>query len=357
MVGDIPSLAAVAFPSARDAERRVAGLPAAARIVGELAEAGFAGVWLAVPEGESIGAAAMDEVHRLGGPIAVWTGAPEADQAVTVVPSDRLLTAATLRALRNGQAFDSAASIDLRSPRAAAEILARTGKAGDGPVSRWLNRPVSRRLSALLLRIPGLRPIHATAGTVVLALLMFAALVAGGPVGLIAGGLLFHAASVFDGIDGEVARATHRTSQAGATLDSLVDAATNGLMIVGVTANLALAGHERATLLGGWGLALFVIGQGLIAGRAARSNAPVGFDGLKHHYRARMTGPIGARLIRFLTVVTSRDFFALLFAALILAGWAIAVLYIFAAAATVWIVFVAASLLAPPGPGLATDPS
>ena len=272
MVGDIPSLAAVAFPSARDAERRVAGLPAAARIVGELAEAGFAGVWLAVPEGESIGAAAMDEVHRLGGPIAVWTGAPEADQAVTVVPSDRLLTAATLRALRNGQAFDSAASIDLRSPRAAAEILARTGKAG-------------------------------------------------------------------------------------ATLDSLVDAATNGLMIVGVTANLALAGHERATLLGGWGLALFVIGQGLIAGRAARSNAPVGFDGLKHHYRARMTGPIGARLIRFLTVVTSRDFFALLFAALILAGWAIAVLYIFAAAATVWIVFVAASLLAPTGSGLATDPS
>ena len=44
--------------------------------------------------------------------------------------------------------------------------------------------------------------------------------------------------------------------------------------------------------------------------------------------------------MRFLTIVSSRDFFAMLFAGLILAGVPMAVLYVFAAAASVWILFV-----------------
>src|SRR4030095_14373403 len=54
-------------------------------------------------------------------------------------------------------------------------ILKATGKTSAGPVSRWLNRPVSQRISALLLFLfPGIRPIHATIGTALLAIVMFA---------------------------------------------------------------------------------------------------------------------------------------------------------------------------------------
>jgi len=200
-----------------------------------------------------------------------------------------------------------------------------------------------------------MRPAHATAGTAALAIVMFWALVSGGARDLILGGLLFQAASIFDGVDGEMARATFRTSKLGAVLDSLIDAATNALMLIGVTINLAQEGHHRAVLLGIWSLALFVVGQCLIGWRTAQLNAPPGFDLLKHHYRVRTTGPVLSGLMRFLTVVSSRDFFALLFAVLILLGWPMGVLYIFATAATIWIVFVFASLLAPYDAQFASD--
>ena len=325
----IQPVAAIAFTHVGDAERRVAGVAAVARIVREAAEAGFAAAWVVLPEGERLGAAAAADVDRLAGTLEVKFGQPDIGATVVALPTDRLGTTA--------------------------EVLRGTGKASDGPVSRWLNRPVSRRISALLLRFGWMRPGHASAGTAVLAVLMFAAFVAGGRAGLITGGLLFHAASVFDGVDGEVARATFRASRQGAALDSLIDAGTNALMLVGVTINLALAGYDRAVLLGGWSLGLFIVGQGLIAWRTAQIHAPVGFDLLKHHYRVRMTGPLLSGLIRFLTVVSSRDFFALLFAGLILAGWPMWVLYISTTAATIWIVFVFASLRAPHDARLAAD--
>jgi len=353
-VGPIPSVAAVEFPSAGAAARRVAGVAAAARIVRELAEAGFAAAWVSLPEGETIDAATKADLDRLAGALEVRIGKPPAGEPAAILPFDQLVPARAIPAFLAGIG-EAPDAIDLASRRAGAQVLRRTGKAGDGPVSRWLNRPVSRRLSELLLAVPGIRPIHATAGTVAITLAMFAALIGGGAGGLVAGGLLFQAASIFDGVDGEIARATFRSSHAGATLDSLVDVATNALMIVGVTVNLALAGHDRAAVLGAWGLLLFVAGQAAIGWRAARQNAPVGFDTLKHHYRARMAGPLRARLMGFVTVVSSRDFFALLFAALILAGWPIAVLYIFAAAATIWIWFVLASLLVPSDAALAAD--
>jgi CDP-L-myo-inositol myo-inositolphosphotransferase len=337
----IQAVATIVFARASDAERRVAGVAAVARRVRGVAEAGFAAVWVILPEGESIGAAATEDVRRLAGKLEVKFGKPDPGLAVVAMPSDWLECAG--------------GTIDLTGPDASAEVLRATGKPSDGPVSRWLNRPISRRISALLLRFAWVRPFHASAGTGVLAVLMFAAFVAGGSAGLLAGGMLFQAASVFDGVDGEIARATFRASRAGAVLDSLIDAATNALMLVGVTINLAQAGHDRAIMLGAWGLALFVVGQGLIAWRTTRMNAPVGFELLKHHYRQRMTGPILSALMRFLTVVSSRDFFALLFAVLILAGWPMGVLYIFATAATIWIVFVFASLLAPLDARLAAD--
>lgn len=302
--------AVVAFASADTASRRVAGVAAAARIARSLFESGTERVILAVP-GAALTPAARADLDRLA------AGAELAD-------ADRLDPAL--------------AGLATAAPSlSAAAILRATGKAGDGPVSRWLNRPISRAISALLLTLPGVRPLHATIGTALIASAMFACLVGGGAAGLIAGGLLFHAASVFDGVDGEIARATFRSSQAGATLDGVVDVATNFGFILGVTLNLVAQSEPQALAAGGLGLALFAIGLLALAGGSALSGASFNLDLLKQELRRGWLGPW---LVSFVTTVTSRDFFALLFALLILAGVPMAILYIFAGAATVWIPFV-----------------
>jgi 1L-myo-inositol 1-phosphate cytidylyltransferase / CDP-L-myo-inositol myo-inositolphosphotransferase len=316
---------ALVFGSAREAARRVAGVAVCARLAQRLAEAGRDPVWLAWPGNGPLPRDAMDDLMRLanGG-------------SVRFIDSD------ALPAL-TGEAGTRPLEV-VRAPRLrAGDILKDTAKSSDGPISRWLNRPVSRQISALLLQLPGIRPIHATAGTALIAAVMFAALLGGGGAGLIAGGLLFHAASVFDGVDGEIARATFRSSPAGAAADSAVDIGTNLLFILGVTVNLALREVPQAAMVGAWGLVLFAIGLLALARRSGRVGGPLDLDILKESYRGRIQGRLAPLLKSFGTIVTSRDFFALLFALLILAGWPMAVLYIFAGAATVWIPLVLAT--------------
>ena len=111
------------------------------------------------------------------------------------------------------------------------------GKDADGPVSRWLNRPLSTRLSMLLAP---LRPAPDVVSLVAFALnLAAAALLATGQ-GL-AGGLLVHASSVADGVDGELARLQFRSGR-GALLDGLLDRVGDAAILAGVGL-WALNGH------------------------------------------------------------------------------------------------------------------
>ena len=111
------------------------------------------------------------------------------------------------------------------------------GKDADGPVSRWLNRPLSTRLSMLLAP---LRPSPDLVSLVAFALnLAAAALLATGQ-GL-AGGLLVHASSVADGVDGELARLQFRSGR-GALLDGLLDRVGDAAILAGVGL-WALNGH------------------------------------------------------------------------------------------------------------------
>ena len=324
-----PRRAVIRFSSASQAERRVAGVAAAGRIVHQLAEQGWSEVRLVLGDGKQLGPAASDDVARLAGPMTVH--------------------------IANGLPLDEVSEIQLSGdrfdhPDATADILDASGKPGDGPVSRWLNRPVSRRISAILLRMPGIRPIHATAVTALVAAAMFGALLWGGAAGLLAGAILYQAASILDGVDGEIARATLRVSRSGAAIDTAVDAATNIMFVLGLTINLGLGGDRIAALLAAWGFILFLVGLAAIAWRTSRGQGPFNLDLVKHHYARRFPGRLVPWLIDMATIVSSRDFYALLFMLLILAGLPAAVLYIFSAAATVWILFVMNSLRRPPDP-------
>jgi CDP-alcohol phosphatidyltransferase len=113
------------------------------------------------------------------------------------------------------------------------------GKDADGPVSRWLNRPVSTRLS---MALAPLRPAPDLVSLVAFALgLAGAALLAAGQ-GL-AGALLVHASSVADGMDGEVARLQLRGGPRGALLDGVLDRVADGAVLAGLGL-WALDGHD-----------------------------------------------------------------------------------------------------------------
>jgi choline kinase/phosphatidylglycerophosphate synthase len=140
--------------------------------------------------------------------------------------------------------------VDVDTPadmrRAERLILASTArKPWDGPVARLLNRRLSWRLSLLLLRA-GASPNAATLFAFLLALLA-AGMVAAGhewSAALVVGGVLTQIASVVDGVDGEIARASLRASPAGAFLDSVLDRIADAALLAG----LALAaGLDTAT--------------------------------------------------------------------------------------------------------------
>jgi CDP-L-myo-inositol myo-inositolphosphotransferase len=114
--------------------------------------------------------------------------------------------------------------------RAKALVRRSLGKSSDGPISRYLNRPISTRITMALapLRLP---PSFLT--MVALAVGLWAGwwLSAGRAV---VGALLIQAASILDGIDGETARLQDRTSEFGALLDNLCDRMVDAAMVAGL---------------------------------------------------------------------------------------------------------------------------
>ncbi len=147
---------------------------------------------------------------------------------------------------------------DLR--RATARLRRSLTKEADGPVSRYLNRPVSTRMSMTLAHLP----IHPDVVSVAALLLGFLAawlLASGQP---ITGAILVQLASILDGVDGEIARLQMRAGPGGALLDGVLDrladaAIVGGLALwaldtgndPGLVAALAVGGDGRGHALDG----------------------------------------------------------------------------------------------------------
>jgi 1L-myo-inositol 1-phosphate cytidylyltransferase / CDP-L-myo-inositol myo-inositolphosphotransferase len=129
--------------------------------------------------------------------------------------------------------------------RAARMALRRSlGKDADGPVSRWLNRPLSTRLS---MALASLRPAPDLVSLVAFALGLAGAVLLAAGRGL-AGGLLVHASSVADGVDGEVARLQLRGGPRGALLDGVLDRVADAAVLAGLGL-WALDGHDARGVL------------------------------------------------------------------------------------------------------------
>jgi 1L-myo-inositol 1-phosphate cytidylyltransferase / CDP-L-myo-inositol myo-inositolphosphotransferase len=95
-------------------------------------------------------------------------------------------------------------------------------KPQDGFVSRFLNRPISSRISRLLVRFP-IHPSAFTASIFVLPLVAAVFFVRGDYVSILIGAAIFQLFSILDGCDGEIARAKNLESKFGERLDNVCD--------------------------------------------------------------------------------------------------------------------------------------
>lgn len=328
------------FASGQTANGLVAGVPAAARLARAFAAAlPGEGLMLVVGNGEGLTDATKAEIARLAPGLSVQLAEPPHGPAI---PGETLPDAAAITALWAGTAplppplADPAGALR----QAGRAIIRATAKPGDGVVSRHLNRPLSQAASTLLLRHGWIRPSHATVLTALIALAMFACLLTGTPSGLIAGAVLFQAASVADGIDGEIARATFRTSPRGASLDSVIDGLTNVGFLLGAGINYLIQTRPEDAVIGLAAAAIMGLGLILLGQRAARHDGYIHFDGIKPSQAAP-----GEASARWLKDVTSRDFYCLFLLVTALAGQLALALKIFLVAVAVWLIVVVTKLV------------
>lgn len=113
-------------------------------------------------------------------------------------------------------------------------LLDSTGaKRRDGPVSRWLNRPLSTRLSSHLAR-SRVTPNQISFGAFVLALIASVLFAVGGYAYLAVGAIVAQLASVVDGADGEVARLKYMSSDFGKWFDPVLDRYADAMLLFGL---------------------------------------------------------------------------------------------------------------------------
>ncbi len=160
------------------------------------------------------------------------------DERLLDLPADRLATRDGMAFLLNNPMAELADDPDLflaadLPGRITWQILLASMKPGEGWVGRHINRPISFRISALVMR-GDTSPNVVTWFTFALALVMTAVLAQGSVLCLAIGGALYQAVSVIDCVDGDIARVGFRSSRAGAALDTTFDMLANLGFVAGV---------------------------------------------------------------------------------------------------------------------------
>jgi CDP-L-myo-inositol myo-inositolphosphotransferase len=194
-------------------------------------------------------------------------------------------------------------------------------KPQDGFVSRFLNRPISRRITAFLLKFP-IRPNGWTVAIFVLPLIAGAFLMRGDYVSVVIGAAIFQVFSILDGCDGEIARAKNLESKLGEQLDYFGDFAASLLYVL--TLGMGLQRSSEGIVC-----AVLISANELLL-RAGKSKASIFSSTFHESFYARHRTVVGhSGLLNFgegfvwwLFQLTKRDMAILVFLLLALAGLA-----------------------------------
>lgn len=198
------------------------------------------------------------------------------------------------------------------------KLMAAWPKPTDGPVSRFINRPISLRISRLLAPT-GVTPNQISVLTLVMGLAAgwFAAL--GGYAGWLAAAATFQAASILDGTDGELATLTFRHTPFGAWVDTICDNVSYLAFLIGMTVGVHRAGLPDAFLW--WGLVGLVSGAlsmgniNMVLRREGRSGSA-----LSVRYAHQEGDGLTDRVLQVLHYLGKRDLIAFLVLLFALAG-------------------------------------
>lgn len=221
---------------------------------------------------------------------AFWCSPAVAEQAAQQAEAGRTRLSDTMQALADAGRLaacriDGAYWQDVDTPEthrlAERGLLAwAAGKGSDGPVSRWLNRPLSRWLTGRLIHT-GITPNQVS--LVAFALGLVAAVLLAQPyyLTLLLGGLLVQFASVVDGCDGEIARLRLAPSAYGGWLDALLDRYADAAVLGALTWHVA---QTQAGATGAW----LVLGLAAIAGSFVASYSAHKADRLLTRQRWRI---------------------------------------------------------------------
>jgi phosphatidylglycerophosphate synthase len=139
--------------------------------------------------------------------------------------------------------------------RAADLVLARRKVLGgavgvdDGLVARYLNRPISRRISERLLS-RDVKPWQISLASFLTTLGAGTAFAFGHPA---TGGMIAQCSSVLDGVDGEIARIRYQDSPFGGVYDALLDRIADAALIGGMTVYAWLMGAGQSAVALGFG--------------------------------------------------------------------------------------------------------
>ena len=190
-------------------------------------------------------------------------------------------------------------------------LYRRLTKPQDGPFARWLNRPISLRLTRWLAETP-ITPNQITLALLALGLLAALLFANGGYWPMLAAAILFHAQSVLDGCDGEIARLKFMESRWGGVLDVVCDGVVTSAGFFGIGAGLArqLGRPDYAFL--GLACALAALGCTsmlfVLAKRSGRfSGSYQSMSPFKENCATSAAAPMG-RLTRILDGLSRRDY-------------------------------------------------
>ncbi|VAV98826.1 hypothetical protein MNBD_ALPHA02-2240 [hydrothermal vent metagenome] len=197
---------------------------------------------------------------------------------------------------------------------ARARLFKWLDKPSDGFISKTLNRPVSTFFSKIFADYP-IHPAYFTTLTALLAGLMTYVLITGRESGILWGCVLFHVASVADGIDGEIARAKFQASLNGAKLDTTIDMITNILFMGSLSYALWSTYGDEYLILGVYIVLLALLGVSLMTSLLYFGPGGGRFDILANTIRMHYLGrPILLKIFNFCNYCLKRDAFAFIFA-------------------------------------------
>lgn len=148
-------------------------------------------------------------------------------------------------------------------------LLKSLVKPTDGFISRYINRPISTRISSKLVNYRNIKPDNVSLAGFLICIISAFFFAFGDYLTTLIGGILAQLSSVLDGCDGEIARLRYENSKYGEWFDSVLDRFADSALIFGIL--LGLRGYHT-------GIDLWIYGYLALTGSLMMSYTAVKYD-------------------------------------------------------------------------------